>query len=233
MELLPEVQRLQVKSGKLPEIAVNSGEDVELPAKSDLPEVQEPRLTSLLIPSSTDSSLVLGTDHTTPFLRPSIFETPTRLRGSVHNQHSELVNNGSPSILHGRSFTNSERGLKPLSSISKGFKLVDTLTPANRRVSPINASPLKEINEATYSNLQDTSPEMEENGFINQSQNTSRQHLYRVTTNQVSTPSKHGLFKDSAEDLNTNVSGKRIQFDRDRGHWNVVSSDDPMDVSWR
>ena len=230
MELLPEVQKLQVKSGKLPGIAVNSGEEVGVPAKSDLAEVQEARLTSLLIPSSTDSSLVLGTDHTIPLLRPSNFETPTRLRGSVHNQRSELVNYGSPSIF----LTNSERGLKPLNSISKGFKLVDTVTPGTRRVSPISASPLREIKEATHRNLQDTLPEMEENGFINQLQNTTRHDSYRVTTNQVSTPSsKHGLFKDYVEDLNTNVSGKRSQSDRDGRHWNMVSSDDPMDISLR
>jgi len=52
MELLPEVQRQQVKSGKLPETAVNFGEEVEMAAKSDLARVQEPILTSLLIPGS-------------------------------------------------------------------------------------------------------------------------------------------------------------------------------------
>lgn len=224
MELLPEVQRQQVKSGKLPETAVNFGEEVELAAKSDLPNVQEPISTSLLIPSSTDSSLVLRTDHTAPFVRSLVFETPTRLRGSVNNHRSEHVKYGSPSILH-------ERGLK---RISKDFKLDDTFTPGTRRVSPLNASPLREISKANYSNLQDASPETEQNGFINQFLNTSPTYSHRVTTNRVSTPSSnYGLFKDSMEGLDTNLSGKRIQSDRDYRHWNVDSSDDPMDTSFR
>jgi E3 ubiquitin-protein ligase HOS1 len=227
MELLPEVQRQQVKSGKLPETAVNFGEEVEMAAKSDLARVQEPILTSLLIPSSTDSSLVLRTDHTAPFVRSLVFETPTRLRGSVNNHRSEHVKYGSPSILH-------ERGLKPIGSISKDFKLDDTFTPGTHRVSPLNASPLREISKANYSNLQDASPETEQNGFINQFLNTSPTYSHRVTSNRVSTPSSnYGLFKDSVDGLDTNLSGKRIQSDRDYGHWNVVSLDESMDISFR
>jgi E3 ubiquitin-protein ligase HOS1 len=227
MELLPEVQRQQVKSGKLPETAVNFGEEVEMAAKSDLARVQEPILTSLLIPSSTDSSLVLRTDHTAPFVRSLVFETPTRLRGSVNNHRSEHVKYGSPSILQ-------ERGLKPIGSISKDFKLDDTFTPGTHRVSPLNASPLREISKANYSNLQDASPETEQNGFINQFLNTSPTYSHRVTSNRVSTPSSnYGLFKDSVDGLDTNLSGKRIQSDRDYGHWNVVSLDESMDISFR
>lgn len=226
MELLPEVQRQQVKSGKLPEIAVNFGEEVEMAAKSDLPKVQEPISTSLLIPSSTDSSLLLRTDHTAPFVRSSVFETPSRLRGSVNNHRSDHVKYGSPSILH-------ERGRKPIGSISKDFKLDDTLTPGTHWVSPLNASPLREISKANYSNLQDASPETEQNGFINQFLNTSPPYSHRVTTNQVSTPSSnYGLFKDSVEGLDANLSGKRIQSGRDYRRRNVVSSDEPMDISF-
>ncbi|KAE8055883.1 hypothetical protein FH972_012694 [Carpinus fangiana] len=213
MELLPEVQRQQVKSGKLPETAVNFGEEVEIAAKSDLPKVQEPISTSLLIPSSTDSSLLLRTDHTAPFVRPLVFETPTRLHGSVNNHRSG--------------------GLKPIGSISKDFKLDDTSTPGTCRVSPSNVSPLREISKANYSNLQDGSPETEQNGFINQFLNPSPPYSHRITTNRVSTPSiNYGLFKDSVEGLDTNSSGKRIQSDRDYRHQNLVSSDDPMDASF-
>jgi E3 ubiquitin-protein ligase HOS1 len=214
MELLPEVQRQQVKSGKLPETAVNFGEEVEMAAKSDLPKVQEPISTSLLIPSSTDSSLLLRTDHTAPFVRPLVFETPTRLHGSVNNHRSG--------------------GLNPIGSISKDFKLDDTSTPVTRRVSPLNVSPLREISKANYSNLQDGSPETEQNGFINQFLNASPPYSHRITTNRVSTPSSnYGLFKDSVEGMDTNSSGKRIQSDRDYRHQNLVSSDDPMDASFR
>lgn len=222
MELLPEVQRQLVKSGKLPEIAVSSGEEVRVPAKSDITEVQEPTSTSILIPSFTDSSLCRGMDHMNPPLRPSAFVTPTRLHGSVNNHPSELVKHDTPSILHGR-------GLRPIGSTNKDSKLDVTVTPETLRVSPMNASPLREINKAYFGNLQEASPEMEHNGFIYQFQNT-----YRVSSNRKGTPgSNHSLFKDSAGGLNTNLSGKRVQSDRDYRLWNAVSSDDQMDISRR
>ncbi|KAF5460151.1 hypothetical protein F2P56_020040 [Juglans regia] len=229
MELLPEVQRQLVKSGKLPE-TVSSGEEVKVPAKSDITEVQEPTSTSILIPSFTDSSLCRGMDRMNPPLRPSAFVTPTRLHGSVitptrlhgsvNNHYSELVKHDTPSILHGR-------GLRPIGSTNKDSELDVTVTPETLRVSPMNVSPLREINKAYFGNLQDASPEMEHNGFIYQFQNT-----YRVSSNRKGTPgSNHSLFKDSAGGLNTNLSGKRIQSDRDYRLWNAVSSDDQMDIS--
>lgn len=219
MELLPEVQRQQVKSGKLPEIAaVSSGEGVEVPEKSDITEVQELTSSSILIPSFTDSSLRWGLDHMTSPLRPSAFVTPTRLHGSVNNHRAELIKHDSPSILHGR-------GLKPIGSTNKDSKLDVTVTPETQRLS----SPLREINKAYFGNLQDASSEMEHNGFINQFHNT-----YRVSSNRKGTPgSNHILFKDSAGGLNTNLSGKRIPSDRDYKLWNAVSSDDQMDISRR
>ncbi|KAG2676354.1 hypothetical protein I3760_12G049200 [Carya illinoinensis] len=220
MELLPEVQRQLVKSGKLPEIAVSSGEEVIVPAKSDITDVQEPTSTSILIPSFTDSSLCRGMDHMTPPLRPSAFVSPRRLHGSFNNHRSELVKHDTPSILHGR-------GLRPIGSTNKDSKLDVTVTPETHRVSPMNVSPLREINKAYFGNLQDASPEMEHSVFINQFQNT-----YRVSSNRKGTPgSNHGLFKDSAWGLNTNLSGKRIQSDRDYRLWNAVSSDDQMEFS--
>ncbi|KAF5460152.1 hypothetical protein F2P56_020041, partial [Juglans regia] len=208
------------------------GEEVKVPAKSDITEVQEPTSTSILIPSFTDSSLCRGMDRMNPPLRPSAFVTPTRLHGSVitptrlhgsvNNHYSELVKHDTPSILHGR-------GLRPIGSTNKDSELDVTVTPETLRVSPMNVSPLREINKAYFGNLQDASPEMEHNGFIYQFQNT-----YRVSSNRKGTPgSNHSLFKDSAGGLNTNLSGKRIQSDRDYRLWNAVSSDDQMDISRR
>lgn len=217
MELLPEVHRQQIKSGKVPEMAVSSGEEVEMAAKSDLPEVQEPTLTSSLILPSTDSYA---------FSRQPVSETPTRLLGSVNNHRSGFVNYGSPSIVH-------ERASRPISSIKKDVKFDDSSTPATRRISPLNTSSLREINKGAYSNLRDASPEREQNGFIKRFQKITPPYSYRDSSNRLSTPSgNHGLSKDSAGGLSTNLSGKRIQSDRDYRHWNVISSEDQMDISW-
>ncbi|KAK9284920.1 hypothetical protein L1049_024101 [Liquidambar formosana] len=244
IELLPEVQQQQIKTGRLPEIDVDPGKEVELSEKSDIPEVQEPNSTSLLVQLSADSSLVLGMDHTIPFLNPSVLRNPLNQGGPVNNSRSELINNSSPSILHGRFFTNAERGLKPQISISKNFKFDDISTPGTRRVSPISASPLREFNRSTSRGIQDShlqddqldkvSPEMQQNGLINQLQNISTPYSRRVSANPVTTPSSNrGLFKDSARDLYSNVSGKQVSSDRPDRTWNVVSSDDAMDFSWR
>ncbi|KAG6636025.1 E3 ubiquitin-protein ligase HOS1-like [Carya illinoinensis] len=223
MELLPDVQRQQVKSGQLPEIAASSVENIEMPAKSDFTMVQEPISTSLLIPSST-SSLGLGMDHLTPFSRSSVFENQTRLPGSINVHHSEVIKYGSQSILYGR-------GLRPRSSINKDFNLNDS-TPETRRVSLMNASLSREINRATFGNLQDSSPEMEQNGFINQLHDASPLYSYRLSSNPIGTPSSNqGLFKDSGG-LNSSFTGKRIQSDRDYRLWNGASSDDQMEISW-
>lgn len=225
MELLPEVQRQQVKSGQLPEIAASSVENIEMPAKSDFTMVQEPTSTSLLIPSST-SSLGLGMDHLTPFSRSSVFENQTRLPGSINVHHSEVIKYGSQSILYGR-------GLRPRSSINKDFNLNDS-TPETRRVSLMNASLSREINRATFGNLQNSSPEMEQNGFINQLHDASPLYSYRLSSNPIGTPSSNqGLFKDSGGGLNSSFTGKRIQSDRDYRLWNGASSDDQMEISWR
>lgn len=222
MELLPEVQRKEVKSGKLPETAVIF-EEVATAAKSDLPEVLEPISTSLLIPSSR-SSLFQQTDLMAPVVESSIFKTPERLHGSINNHQNEYVKYGSQSILD-------ERGVKPVGSISRDFKFGDTLTSGALRGSPLNAFPLRGVNKANSSDLQDASLETEENGFVNEFLNATP-YAHRITTNRVRTPSRnHGLFKDSGEGRDSNFSNKRIETERDWRDWNVVSSDEPMDVS--
>ena len=106
--MLPEGLQQQVKTGTLSDIAVASGQEDEMPARSGLLEVQEPKSASLLVPS-TSGSIVLRPDHMATPLRPAVFEIPKILGGYVNYSHVEAGNYGSSSILHGRLFADAER----------------------------------------------------------------------------------------------------------------------------
>ncbi|KAM1787631.1 hypothetical protein ACFX11_038003 [Malus domestica] len=238
MELLPEVQRQEVKSGKFPEVAVTTSREVEV-APASLPEVQESQSTSMLIPSSIDSSLALWSDHMNPSWKPSISETAKKRVGLVDSYRSELGNNGS-SVLHGKLLSNSETRWKPDDSINKIFNFEDASTPGIHWATPPSA--VKDGNRSSSkvhsnSRLQDNqyarmSPEMEWNKRFNPFQNTSPSKFYSADSNPVTTPSSNrGLFKDSATDLHRSVNSKGFQRARDDRTWNMVSKDDPMDVS--
>lgn len=224
--MLPQVQQ-QLKTGKLlPEIHTTSGEDVEMPAISDLPMVQGPKSSSLSVPLPVDSSLFLQTNHLTPF-KPSIPDTPTRLGGSMNNLHFELGNYGSPSVLQERLFTNAGRGLKPQVSLNKNFKFDGISTPGIHRVSLVNATPLKEISRTSlkvlpngplhYDQFDEVSPEVDRSGFTNQLRNPSPLYSRRVTANPVAISGSNGGLPN----------------DRDGRSWNATSGDDPMDIGWR
>lgn len=238
IELLPEVQGQPVKSGKLPTITVTSDEETEMPAQSDLSELQEPKSTDLLAPTS-DFSL-LGMNHLTP-AESSAVETPTGLDGIVYKPHIE-VGNYSTSILQEGLFTNTG-GAKYEVGASKDFKFDNISTPGKRWPSLMDATPLRHINNSSralssrhrQAKLSDkVSPEPEQNGFASQFQNTVPRHFLRMSTNPVSTPSSNrGLLKDPSQDLRSNLSSKRVHSDRADGLWNFASSEEPMDVSWR
>ncbi|KAK9927619.1 hypothetical protein M0R45_024795 [Rubus argutus] len=242
MDLLPEVQRQQVKDGKVPEIGLTTSSEVEMSETSSLPEVRVSKSTSLLVPSSTDSSVALWTDHKNPSWKPAISETPQKRGGLVGSYHSQL-GNFSSSVLHERLFTNSETRLKPDVGLNKTFNFEDASTPASHGVSPASAA--RDMNRSSSklfsnsclrNNQYDTlSPEMEQDVFLTPFQtfqNTSPSHYQRVTTNPVTTTSSNnGLFGDSATKLHPNVSSKGFLSDRDVRPWHTVSKDDPMDTS--
>eukprot|EP00261_Vitis_vinifera_P005187 XP_002271873.1 PREDICTED: uncharacterized protein LOC100264332 [Vitis vinifera] len=105
----------------------------------------------------------------------------------------------------------------------------------------MNAS-LKEINRSSSRVLQKSnfqgnqfdkvSPEAEQDGFTNEFKSTSPPSR-RITANPATTPgSEHGLFKDAAQDLNPNISGKRVLSDGPDRPWSVVPSSNAMEVSW-
>lgn len=241
MELLPEGQRQQVKTGKLLDISAASDNEFQIQT-SDIPKIPEPNSSLLLLPTSTISSLAPRMDHMVSPSKPSVFETPSKLGGAVNNSRFGLGNYNSPSIFHGSSFTNIERGQKPQTGISTNFKFDDISTPQSlRRFSPMNAS-LKEINRSSSRVLQKSnfqgnhfdkvSPEAEQDGFTNEFKSTSPPSR-RITANPATTPgSEHGLFKDAAQDLNPNISGKRVLSDGPDRPWSVVPSSNAMEVSW-
>lgn len=238
--MLPEVQRQLVKNGKLPLNAVNSSEEVEIPEKSDLHGSQEPKSITLLIPTTADSSHLLPTSNVTP-ANSSVFESPTGPGRSIKSPHFEVGHYG-PSILHERLFMNKEGSTYDF-GVSKEFKVDGFSTPGVCQSSPMNQTPLKGRNfsSKTLSNSHrrdkvsdKISPVPEQNGFLSQHLNTIHHYSQRMTTNPASTPvSNRGLHNDLAGDLHSNLSSKRVHSDREDGPWYMISSEDPMDVSWR
>ena len=243
MELLPEVQRQQVKDGKVPEITINTSSDVEM-LETSIPNVQESKSTNLLIPSSIDSSVALWTDHKPPSWKPAISETPQKRGGLVGSYRSEL-GNFSPSVLQGRLSTNSETRLNADISLKKTFNFEETSIPLSHRVSPAPAardmnrssSKLFSSNRLRNNQYGTLSPEVEQDVFLTpfQSfQSPSPSHHHRVTTNPATTTSSNnGLFEVPATNLYSNLSSKDILSDRDARPWHTASKDDPMDTSLR
>lgn len=236
MSLLPEVKRQEVIAGKLNELTDTTCDEVEMPEKSDFPGVPNSNPTSLLIPSTNDSSVAPWTNHTTTW-KPSSLETPVRKGGSFDNNHSELGNYGSS--LHGRLFNNAETGIAPQVSKNKSFTFVNK---SIRHGSPANITPLKDMNRTPSrgllnSNLQDNdsdklSPDMDKSMLIDHLRNGSP-YFSSFTANPITTPSSNrGLFRYSSQDLQPSVTSKRVHPERDDTPWKTASSDNLMDVSW-
>ncbi|TYJ06413.1 hypothetical protein E1A91_A12G232300v1 [Gossypium mustelinum] len=234
IELLPEVLQQQVKTGTLPDIVVASGQEDEMPTRSG-----SPKSASLLVPS-TSNSVVLRPDHMVTPLRPPVSEIPRILDGYVNNSRVEAGNHGSTSILQGRLFA--DAGVSNV-EIGKNFNFDNISGPGIHRVNPTYATPLKGINQSSSRELSNRHlrqkqsdkiiSEGEQNGFVSQVHNPSPPYSRRVTANPASTPSSNfGLFKGAANNLTSNISGKRGQSDRDDVGWNVPPTEDVMDVSW-
>ncbi|KAL7241509.1 hypothetical protein ACSBR1_014163 [Camellia fascicularis] len=215
--------------------------NVKLLQRCDLAKVQEPNLTSLLVPTSIDSFHVLRMDKTVTSSKPSVLETPSKLGGYANSSKFEIGNHGSPSILQGSFSTNEERVPKPQSGVSRMFKFEGIRTPGIQCVHPIIASPFKEFNKSSSrvpqnSSFQDyrfdqVSPQMEGNGVTHRLQN-SRPYSLRLGADPVISPSSNGfLTKEPARDPYLNTSGKQAPSDGPHGLWKAVPSDDPMDFN--
>ncbi|XP_028762702.1 E3 ubiquitin-protein ligase HOS1-like [Neltuma alba] len=228
LELLPEVKQRQLRSGDFTEGAATSDMEGESPSKSDGPQIQDSRLTSLLVPLSANSTHVLGVDHTTGLLRSSTYETPSKVSGIS----PELGRFGSPS--HEWLFTNSERRPKYQSNTGKNLKY-DALTRRNHRIHSMNGSPVRGVSRSPPSHSQDNMQDKistgdEWNQFLGHNAISNPMYPWKATANPVT----RTTLKDSTELANDlrNTSGRKVQSHRDDRSWNRAPSDDPMDVSW-
>lgn len=239
LELLPEVQRQEAKTGKLLGTVVSPINDAEISARPDLANVQ-PTLTSLLVPTSANSSLFLGKNETIASPNNSVLETPSKPGEFANNSRFELGNHGSPSILHGSFFTESGRVPKAQSGVNKKFKFDDIRTPRIRHVSTMRATPLKEFNRSVPQNGsfedhqldEEVSPQKEENGFTHR-YHSSRPYSLGAGADQLTSSSGSSrLLKEPSRDNYLNSLGKRVPSDGPLTPWKVVPSDDTMDISW-
>lgn len=234
MELLPEIQQLEIKSGKSPNIGVNS-EDVEVSPNADPYAVQEQNLSSILIPSTNTSTISLRNDSKFIF-KPPVFETSGKLGGGVFN-HSKIATYGSPSV-HERLFASMERVPKAQNSLHKSVNFQDMFSSGFHQASAMNISPSEEATRSSsrfipnsHNDAEKLSLDKEQNGIANQVRNTSP-YSRRITANPIYTPSsKFGLLDVPSRGVQENGSSKTAVSARDNGTWNISSLDDPMDTS--
>ncbi|XP_050228170.1 E3 ubiquitin-protein ligase HOS1 isoform X2 [Mercurialis annua] len=230
IELLPQSQQQLAKAGKLSPDSYNiSGEQVEMPTKSDLPTVQLPNSSSILIPPYDGSSPLLQTNNTTPFIS-SVLETPIPSK-SVNKPHFEVGNIELSSRPHERSSTQVR--------FHRSARYDGTPTHGFPRGSPMSSTPLKDINRTSSKVLPDNrlfhgqmdklSPAMEQNGFSYMSPQAPRSS-HRITTNPIAmSHGSRGFPKDSARSSSKEIHSLRP----DDGSWNIISGDDLMDTGAR
>lgn len=170
-------------------------------------ENNDPTLPSIAEPSFVNSSLLLqmGDENSSP--RSSFLVPPSNLGG--------LTAYGTPMVSQVNTFSDTERGMSMLKSISKNFKF--------------DTTPLKEFNRG--------SSRVRKNKYL---QSESVDHLpgsspyFRgVNANSEDSPSSiDGLFKSYHEDGILKASGKSARSSR-LGRDVVEASGDFMDTSWR
>ncbi|XP_027360633.1 E3 ubiquitin-protein ligase HOS1 isoform X2 [Abrus precatorius] len=234
LELLPEVEQQQLKSGNLIEGAVTSHEEVEIPDKFDVSQIQDSWSTSLLIPSSGNPSLTLHRDHTNGLLSSSTLGTSAKIGMSFPPIGPELGNLGSSSYHHDGLFTNNKRIPSHQGKIGKILRYENTPSPRNRRIRFMNGSPLKGFNRTSPSNSQEStqekiSPVVERNMLFGHNQTISPMYSWKETANPV-TRSMFSYPKEFAND-HPNISSRNAQLLKDDSGWNMGSTNDPMDVS--
>ncbi|XP_061368262.1 E3 ubiquitin-protein ligase HOS1 [Gastrolobium bilobum] len=233
LELMPEVEQQQLRSGNWTEGAVIS-QEVEIPDKFDVPQFPDSRSTSLLIPSSANSSLMLHRDQTTGLLNSSTLGTSTKISMPFPTTGPELGTYGSPSIRHEGLFTNNEAVPNHQGKIGKILRYDNTPTPRSHRIRFMNGSPLKGYNRKSPSNFQENvpdkiSPGVERKLLFGHNQITSPMYSSKATANPA-TRSTLSYPKEFANDF-PNMSSWNVQSHKDGVSWNIGSTDDPMDVS--
>ncbi|WJX55069.1 RING-type E3 ubiquitin transferase [Trifolium repens] len=233
LELLPEVEQEQLKSGNLNEGAATSHGVAEIPDKFDIHRVQDSTSTSLLIPSSANPSLMLHKDHTNGLLGSSTLATSAKTGTPFPTTVPELGNFISPSYTHEGFFTNSEKVSSRQGKIGKILRYDNTPTPRNHKIRLTNGTPSKGFSRSPSSsqeNVRDkTLPGVEQNLLFGHDQTTSPMFSWKATANPV-TRSTLSCPKEFANDL-PNMYSRNVQSHKDDNSWNLVSTNDPMDVS--
>ncbi|KAJ4954548.1 hypothetical protein NE237_011331 [Protea cynaroides] len=250
IELLPEVQQQQVKTGSWPDIGISDAKELET---SEHPEVEQLHPTGF--PSTADS-LILRMDRTISPKETS-FGTPAKLDGSFSSSRFELGSHRPPSILNSRfptavggpsiphsrdnlnSSQNSAREQRPQTSTRQKFNFDSVPTRGIRLVSPQSRTTSKVLDKSSLDVLQsnflqncqfdEVSAGMGHNGFMNHAENARPLYPRRVTADPMTTPSSERRLKGSPCDPDTSVSGKQAVSNKP---WSMISPDDPMDVSW-
>lgn len=226
LELLPQVQQQQMKSGKYTETVLPSGSQAEMLKSQE----ESPDPVSFLVPSSIDSSLVLHKARMDPSSEELAFETP---------QGSNLI----PVSQEG-TLADAVRGSKSHIKIGKSFKFNKISTPGTNHARV--ASPLNRVGKRSSTFLQNShlresspnhiSPDMEGNGFPNKLNRTSP--LFPQKTMNPGSPltmtrSSRQMLSNSTLLPHKNVTGKMVHPNTKGKPWDIDSSEDRMDVSPR
>ncbi|KAI3846281.1 hypothetical protein MKW92_026214 [Papaver armeniacum] len=256
IDLLPDVQQQQVKSGNFPDFGVSSSSK-EDEFKSDMSKEQPPN-SSLVHPFPSDSSVLLGLNSAR---KGSAFDTPAKPSGSISHSHIDLSNYRSPSIVQGRflnpvggsstphtksnlfsKHASASREVKYLSGVRSTFKLDDISTPGTNYLTPGSSTPLKEVNRSSSRVLYNDNPQDDQedkvssrwapSSMVNHVEYTRPSYLHVIPEPQISTPiNDHGFLKDALQNSGstTSGSGKRVSSERP---WMSAARDESMDFTW-
>lgn len=226
LELFPQVQQQQMKSGKFPDIGILSGSQMEVPKSQE----ESPKPVSILNPSSTDSSIFLRKESTDPSSEVLPFETPQQSNSTPVSQE--------------RTFMTAIRGSTSGIRMGKSFRFNEISTPGTnyaRVASPLNrvsrrSSTLLQNSHLPGSSPNHVSPDMEENGFPNRLNRTSPlfpQKTINPGSSLTTTRSSRQMLGNSTLLLHKNASGKRVHSDTNDKPWDIDSAEDLMDISHR
>ncbi|MED6193855.1 hypothetical protein PIB30_023227 [Stylosanthes scabra] len=233
LELLPEVEQQQLRSGNLTQGGITSHEEVTIPSKMDVPQTRESQSTSLLIPSSTDSSDMLHGDHTFSLLNSSTLGTSNKLGMPFPTIGPEFGSFGTPSDRHEGLITSKMRFSNNQGKSGKILRYDHTPTPKNHMIRFVNDSALKGANRMSPNNSRETmldtiSPD---EGSVHTKKSSPLYSLKPSATPLVGSLRSHS--KEFADNLpNNNISSRSVQSHITDRSWNTVSANDPMDVSW-
>ncbi|GMH26652.1 hypothetical protein Nepgr_028495 [Nepenthes gracilis] len=239
MELLPEVMRQQLKARKLPNSTVLQYNEVGSPREANIPEPQAGDATMLSIPSSPDSSILLGLGHKdSSFISSS--SRSSKLAGSLSSSSSPFQFGKFSSPDNFPKLAESESKLK--FGIVKNFKFDDIMTPSRSKINSTDTLEVKAIERTSSRDLKDDlrnvllddiSPGAEENGVDKRYPKITPPFSRRVMDKPSrALSSDHGLLNDLTQERYATESSKR----RSSGHpdrpWSMVSSVEPIEISW-